>query len=340
MSKTIKYGFDISGVQRMLDSMSPVIQAAQMSNAVVAAMPTSIINQQLLDATQPMREAAERLHLILNSDGIARVMENSNRISEIIGSSIMFEANSAVQSLLRTTSLQVNIKNSLEGLKLGIDPAILRTMQGLTINISGVEEAIQNNLKVFRGIDWSAVIDPDDLEDLDIQNALDGAVIDINDGISFQQQVAEFINKLKSKSPVVFLIFYMFVISPIQSAIDEAVLGVIRGTTTPIIEQAQTTDYRVIEKNIRIEVNNTLNINIDSKDVRDDLLEIYGYVSTGQLIIRQTNKVKSKALHTVEFGQVVRIVHKDRNWTLVEYESDEVTIQGWVFTRYISKFKK
>lgn len=53
MSRKIKYGFDISGVQRVLDSISPAIQAAQMSNAVVAAIPTSIINQQLLDATQP-----------------------------------------------------------------------------------------------------------------------------------------------------------------------------------------------------------------------------------------------------------------------------------------------
>lgn len=268
------------------------------------------------------------------------MMETSNRISEMMRSSTMIEANSAVQSLLRTASLQVNIKNSLEGLKLGIDPSVLKTMQGLTINISGVEEAIQNNLKVFRGIDWSAVIDPDDLEDLDIQNALDGAVIDINDGISFQQQVAEFINKLKSKSPLVFLIFYMFVISPIQSAIDDAVLGVIRGTTTSIIEQAQTTDYKAIEKNMKISVNNTLIINVESKDVIDEFMKIYRYVSTDQLIIRQTNKVKSKALYTLEFGQVVRIIHKERNWTLVEYESNEGAIRGWVFTRYISKFKK
>ena len=41
------------------DSMSPLIQATQMSNAVLAAMPINHINQQLLEATQPMREAVE-----------------------------------------------------------------------------------------------------------------------------------------------------------------------------------------------------------------------------------------------------------------------------------------
>jgi uncharacterized protein YgiM (DUF1202 family) len=91
---------------------------------------------------------------------------------------------------------------------------------------------------------------------------------------------------------------------------------------------------------MKIVVNNTLIINVESKDVRDEFMKIYGYVSTEKLVMRQTNKVKSNALHTLEFGQIVRIIHKDRNWTLVEYESEGDPIQGWVFTRYISKFKR
>jgi hypothetical protein len=40
--------------------MSPLIQATQMSHALFAAIPTNNIDQQLLEATQPIREAAER----------------------------------------------------------------------------------------------------------------------------------------------------------------------------------------------------------------------------------------------------------------------------------------
>lgn len=70
------------------------------------------------------------------------------------------------------------------------------------------------------------------------------------------------------------------------------------------------------------------------------MLKVYGYVSTDSLIMRQSNKVRSRAVHILKFGQVIKVIHKNRNWTLVEYESDEDVIRGWVFTRYISKFKK
>ena len=334
MTRKINIGFHISEVQRMFGSMSPLIQAAQMSDAVLAAMPTSLINQQVLEATQPMRVTTEKLNQIFNSSGMIRLAESTNRISEIIG------ANSAMQNVLNSVSLHSSVMNSFMNLNLGIDPTILKTMQGLSINISGVEEAIQNNLRLFRGIDWTETIEPEDLEELNIENTLDGVLVDINDGITLQQRVVELVNKLNTKYPFIFMIFMMFVYSPIQSAIDDAVLSAIKGTTTPIIEQAQTTDFKVIKKNIKIEVNNNLNINLESKDARDKLLKIYGYVSTDSLIMRQSNKVKSRALHSLKFGQVIKIIHKDRNWTLVEYESDEDVIRGWVFTRYISTFKK
>jgi post-segregation antitoxin (ccd killing protein) len=341
MSRKINYGFDTSGAQRFFDSMSPLIQATQMSHAVLDAMPTNHINQQLLEATQPMREAVERMNRIFNSSGMVSMLETTNkRISETMSSFKMIENSNAIQNALQSVSLHSSVMNSFKDLNLGIDLNILKTMQGLTINISGVEAAIQNNLRLFKEIDWTEIIEPEDLEEFDIENTLDGVIVDINDGISLQQRVMVFVDKLKSKYPLIFMIFMMFVCSPIQSAIDDAVLGAIKGTTIPIIEQAKTTDYKVIKKNIKIEVNNTLNINIESKDVRDELLKVYGYVSTDSLIMRQSNKVRSRAVHTLKFGQVIKIIHKDRNWTLVEYESDEDVIRGWVFTRYISKFKK
>jgi len=44
----------------------------------------------------------------------------------------------------------------------------------------------------------------------------------------------------------------------------------------------------------------------------------------------------------LEFGQIVKVLHKSRKWTLIEYENDEdeVIIQGWVFSRYVKKFKR
>lgn len=340
MSSKLIHGFEISGMQRMLESMSPVLQSIQISNAVAAAMPTSMINQQLFDATQPIRAATERWNQMFNTVDMAGLRKSISIASEMMGSYSMIEVNNNLQRVFKSASLQMNLSSAAQQLNLGFDPQVIETFRRLAVDTSLIEESIQNNLKIFSGLDWSELISPEDIDDLDFENSLDGVVIDINGGITFQQRLVEFANKLKSKYPLIFVMFMMFIYSPMQSAIDDAILSTIKGITTPIVEQAQTNDYKVIEKNMKIEVNNTLIINVESKDVRDEFMKIYGYVSTDKLIMRQTNKVKSKALHTLEFGQVVRIIHKNRNWTLVEYEGDEDTIQGWVFTRYISRFKK
>lgn len=327
------------GMQRMLESMSPAIQAAQISSTIAASIPSNLINQQTASLAYPMREMTERWNQILNSAGMIDLTRAASRMAELLKTPAILEANQAIQGVLHHSSLQMSFNNTIKQLNIGIDPQIFEMARGLAIDTSTLGLAIQNNLRLFKEYDWSAIIDAEDLAELEIENALDGAVIDINDGISFQQQLAEFINKLKSKYPLLLIILYMFILSPIQSAIDDAVLGVIKGTTAAIVEQPAT-NHKVIEKNIRIEVNKTLNIKIESIDARAEILKTYAHVSTDHLVIRQSNKVKSRALYTLGFGQVIRIIHKERKWTLVEYETEENVIRGWVFTRYISKFNR
>jgi post-segregation antitoxin (ccd killing protein) len=327
------------GMQRMLESISPALKAAQISSTIAASIPSSLINQQIVSLTYPMREMTERWNQILNTAGMVDLTKATSRVSEVFKTPAILEANQAIQSIFQNSSVQMKFINTIKQLNIGIDPHILEVARDLAIDTSALGLAIQNNLRLFKEYDWSTIIDAEDLEDLKIESALDGAVIDINDGISFQQQLGEFINKLKSKYPLLLIIFYMFILSPIQSAVNDAVLDVIKGTTAAIAEQPLT-NHKVMEKNIKIEVNKTLNIKIESIDARAEILKAYAYVSTEHLVIRQSNKVKSRVLYTLEFGQVVRIIHKDRKWTLVEYETEEGVIQGWVFTRYISKFNR
>jgi hypothetical protein len=66
----------------------------------------------------------------------------------------------------------------------------------------------------------------------------------------------------------------------------------------------------------------------------------YRFVATRQLNVWSRGTTKSRLLGKLYFGQVVRIIQKNKNWTLVEYhnETEEVVIKGWVFTRYIKRF--
>ena len=64
-------------------------------------------------------------------------------------------------------------------------------------------------------------------------------------------------------------------------------------------------------------------------------------VSCDILNVRQEKSTKSEIISYLSFGEVVEIVQKNKNWCLVrKYDSgNEIIIQGWVFTRYLSKIK-
>lgn len=64
-------------------------------------------------------------------------------------------------------------------------------------------------------------------------------------------------------------------------------------------------------------------------------------VSCNILNVRKEKSTKSKIISHLSFGEVVEIIQKDKNWCLVrKYDNDnEIIIQGWVFTRYLSRIK-
>jgi len=338
MSRKSRYGFEVSGGYEALDRMFPLIQAAQRANAVgVAMLPMGLMEQPWFDLTQGLREMAKQRQDLFNNDFWRDIVEVTKGVP---GPPILPPWAYNHRPLgMELRLLEDSLRPDMQSMNLGFGIAV-KTMQDLAINLSSVEQAIQENLQVFRDIDWSTLIEPEDLEELELDDLLNDMDIDLNDYISLQQRIAGFANRIKAKYPVVYLLLLFLVLSPIQSAYNDAVSNLIRGTTASSLQQTVSKDYKVIEKNIKIDVNNVLNVSIELRDIKDELLKRYGYVSTDQLIVRQHNRVKSKALHTLEFGQVVEIIRKNRNWTLVEHEGDEGLIRGWVFTRYISSFKK
>lgn len=71
------------------------------------------------------------------------------------------------------------------------------------------------------------------------------------------------------------------------------------------------------------------------------LLSDYRFVSTRVLRVRLNAKALSKPIGELRFGQVVRILRKENDFSLVEWSSEEgsVSVQGWVFSRYLEKFR-
>lgn len=331
MSRKFRSGLRGYGGYEVLDSLFPLIQAAEWTNSIGMSM--TLIEQQLLVQSQWLRDV-DRQRDALN-DVWRDLVEAAKRMPGPPTWPPLAYSHRPLGIEVGLLELTQFSQDTYFNFGLAV-----KTLQDLSINISSVERAIEESLRVFRDIDWSTMLEPEDLAELDLDAVIDDPVIDLNDHISFQQWIAGLFHDFRIKNPVVACLLLFLVYSPIQTAYDEAVLNLVRGGAEAVVEQTVSKDYRVIEKTIKIEVNNTLNTSIESREIKDEILKRYGYVATDRLIMRKRDCVDSRALHTLGFGQVVKIVHKKRNWTLVEYEGDEGLIRGWVFTRYISNFKK
>ena len=92
-------------------------------------------------------------------------------------------------------------------------------------------------------------------------------------------------------------------------------------------------DKRKLKKEIKQEVIRSFG--------QSNHLQPYRIVVAGTLNVRASAAVSSKQVATLQFGQIVQLVEKQKSWSLVRWHDEEssVVVQGWVFSRYLEKFK-
>lgn len=81
---------------------------------------------------------------------------------------------------------------------------------------------------------------------------------------------------------------------------------------------------------------------IAHKSSPHDQLENLRYVNATTLNVRLNPRAQAPKIGELNFGNVVNILKKDKDFTLVEWtgQDSEVKIQGWVFSRYLNKFNR
>jgi hypothetical protein len=64
------------------------------------------------------------------------------------------------------------------------------------------------------------------------------------------------------------------------------------------------------------------------------------FISADNVKLRSAPTIKSEVVELLSLGQVVVFIEKQRNWTfvVVHFENGE-TASGWIFTRYVARFK-
>jgi hypothetical protein len=71
------------------------------------------------------------------------------------------------------------------------------------------------------------------------------------------------------------------------------------------------------------------------------LLQDFRFVGAKCLQVMATARARGPVIGNLQFGQVVRVVEKERDFTLIAWKSEDgkAELQGWVFSRYLERFR-
>jgi hypothetical protein len=111
------------------------------------------------------------------------------------------------------------------------------------------------------------------------------------------------------------------------------IFSIVNPITDFYIKESLNAEKREVEKKIKKHV---LSATKDSAT-----LNSFRLVSRKSLDVRVNPSATSPTLGRLYFGQVVVLIEKQKDWSLVAWSDDdnEVAVQGWVFSRYLSKFQ-
>jgi len=258
----------------------------------------------------------------------------------------------------------------------GLDTS--RLMDNYTKVLSGLDTSrlLDNYIKALSGLNtskfnqstWKGILEPlesilnerkSEIREIDfdsIEVNKDGTInyknqlININDNIeiinsfftailSFPQNLANIFLKFKTLHPIAFFLFIFLIFSPIQERYNEF--------ANKIINEAIQRYHLTKLENVAVKKGSIINsINdevikrVNQENVRKEIFNNYRIVFTEYLNVRSGQSIKTKIIAKLHLGQLVRIIRKERNWSLIEYtdEDCEICIRGWVFTRYLKRF--
>lgn len=69
------------------------------------------------------------------------------------------------------------------------------------------------------------------------------------------------------------------------------------------------------------------------------IISSFRIVSADMLNVRLESTKKSPVVGILYLGSVVEVLEKRRNWTLVSWQSGDIAMQGWVYSRYLKKLR-
>ena len=296
---------------------------------------------------------------------ISGAITSINRLSNVIHSSYLKEF-----AELKSTLNQIHLNLDLSGLKQTIEsinsitlPVVDLSKQIQSMNLSkyNLDKLIPDTRYVFGTI----IASIDNMSSFDISilteklNEMKFEEIDVdNDGtVNFRnelysrEEVQEIVNKAINDSGLLFQQESENIdtlISEIQrnrqplyqQILINLLCGVILFLATPILQSVQESVSSIMIEN-KTKIVKLIKSEYQSLKLQVSEKNRYRLVKTESMVVRITNKKNSQSVGEVYFGTVVKVLYKNKNWSLIEYENEnEQIVTGWVYTRYLEKLNK
>jgi hypothetical protein len=180
----------------------------------------------------------------------------------------------------------------------------------------------------FRNIDFSAY-EADEEATKEAELATQSITQAASGELTLKEAVDQIIAAIQGQQkPAVQLMLFLFFRKVLDWLIG-GTIGVVIGHYTPqVLGENQQAASKAVKQIVREAVG------------APDLLVEYRYISAKVLIVRQNPRARSQEVGRLTFGKIVRLVKKDKDFTLVLWTDKEsgAEIQGWVFSRYLGNF--
>ena len=115
------------------------------------------------------------------------------------------------------------------------------------------------------------------------------------------------------------------------------IVAIIASFINPVVNHHVTSYIDSDKRSLSKQIKNNVRLSITD----DNILSAFRYVSADILNVRNAASQKSETIGYLRFGYTVIVIDRKKSWTLIEWSDpdSDVQITGWVFSRYLAKFK-
>ncbi len=246
-----------------------------------------------------------------------KMIDSIGDISAILKYQDVIKSNSLVADMLKDM-IPSRINQNLSSLKLN------SLMESVAIRENDYYEIIHTKSTVE--FDEVTILEELTIMKEEVANSLNSNTVQIEE---FIEKVQVFI--VAQKNPYIASFFLSVIFTIILNLMSSTIYDNLKPNIDNLINSKQ------YQYSMKKKITKSINQNISNPKIKVK----FRIVKADVLNIRYAKSIKSKVISNLNFGEVVEIVRKEKNWCLIKrYDSEsEISIQGWVSTRYLARIR-